>query len=132
MNSKILKAAVTVAFCCAPAWAAAGDFDGTKPLICATIEAHSCFVGEECKRGLPDSVGAPRFMRIDFAKKVIAGPKRTTPIVSLHKSERQLLMQGSELGYAWTIALDSQDGSMNATLVNGDGVIVLFGDCTPQ
>jgi hypothetical protein len=131
MNSKVLKAAA-IALCCAPLWAAAADFDGSKTLICATIEAQDCGVGEGCKQGLPDSVGAPRFMRIDFAKKVVVGPKRSTPIVSFHKSERQLLMQGTELGYAWTIALDSEDGSMNATLVNGDGVVVLFGDCTPQ
>jgi hypothetical protein len=131
MNSKVLKAAA-IALCCAPLWAAAADFDGSKTLICATIEAQDCDVGEGCKQGLPDSVGAPRFMRIDFAKKVVVGPKRTTPIVSLHKSERQLLMQGTELGYAWTIALDSEDGSLNATLVNGDGVVVLFGDCIPQ
>ena len=49
-------------------------------------------------------------MRIDFAKKTIAGPKHTTPIVSMNKNEQDILLQGTELGYAWTVAIDMQDG----------------------
>jgi hypothetical protein len=70
-------------------------------------------------------------MRVDFAKKTIAGPNRTTPIVSLNKSERQILLQGTELGYGWTMAIDAQDGSMAASLIGDDGVIALFGAGAP-
>jgi hypothetical protein len=37
-------------------------------------------------------------------------------------SDGQLLMQGTELGYGWSIALD----------VNREDVFVLFGACTPS
>jgi hypothetical protein len=43
----------------------------------------------------------------------------------------QLLLQGNELGYGWTVALNTGDGTMGATLVNRDGVFVLFGSCMP-
>jgi hypothetical protein len=111
--------------------AAAGDFDGSKLLICATVEAIDCAAGEVCTKGRPDDIGAPSFLRLDFAQKVIVGPKRTTPIVFMEKSDDQLLLQGTELGYGWTLALDQESGTMSVTLVNREEVFVLFGSCTP-
>jgi hypothetical protein len=107
------------------------DFDGSKRLICATVDAHACDPGEACLRGLPDDLGVPRFMRIDFAAKTIAGPKRTTQIRYIDTSADQILMQGTELGYAWTVVLDKTDGAMSMTLVNRDDTFAVFGYCTP-
>ena len=109
----------------------AGDFDGSKLLICASVEALDCAAGEDCTKGRPDDIGAPNFLRIDVAQKVIIGPRQTTPILFIDKSDGQILLQGKELGYGWTLALDQESGSMTATLVNLEGVFVLFGSCTP-
>lgn len=109
----------------------AGDFDGSKPLICATVDAMDCVSGEKCTKGRPGDMGAPAFLRIDFANKTIGGPKRTTSIVSMNTSENQILLQEKELEYGWTFALDQEAGKFSATLVNRDGVFVLFGSCTP-
>jgi len=117
------------------AWTAvqgiAADFDGSKLLICANTEGADCGPGQACTKRRPDDLGAPAFMRIDFANNSIIGPKRTTPIASVEKSANQLLLQGTELGYAWTVALDTVNGNLAATLVDRDGAIVLFGACTP-
>ena len=110
---------------------AAADFDGSKLLICANIEAVDCGAGQACTKGRPDDFDAPTFMRIDFGKKIIVGPKRTTPIVSLEKSANQLLLHGTEMGYAWSLALDTSNGKLAATLVDRNEVMVLFGACTP-
>ncbi len=123
---QIIGALIFVAF----GTAFAGDFDGSKPLICATVDAMDCVPGKKCTEGQPRDMGAPTFMRIDFANKTIGGPKRTTSIVSMDTSENQVLMQGNEQGYGWTFALDQQEGEFSATLVNRDGVFVLFGSCT--
>ncbi len=111
--------------------AAAADFDGSRRLICAPVLAMDCALGDECVRGLPDDIGAPAFMRIDFEKKTVIGPQRTSPIAFMDKSEKQILLQGSELGYGWTIALDQANGKMVATLVDREGAFVLSGSCTP-
>jgi hypothetical protein len=111
--------------------ASAGDFDGSKLLICAPVEAIDCAAGEACTKGQPDDIGAPNFLRIDVAQKVIVGPKRTTPILFMDKSDNQILLQGTELGYSWTLALDQESGKMTATMVNREEVFVLFGSCTP-
>jgi hypothetical protein len=104
----------------------AGDFDG----ICAPVQAFDCAPGEDCAKGLPEEIGAPAFMRIDVANKVVIGPKRTSPILLTDKSEAQLVLQGVEFGYGWVIAIDQETGRMTATLANREGVFVLFGACT--
>jgi hypothetical protein len=109
----------------------AGDFDGSKLLICAPVEAIDCAAGEACTTGRPEALGLPRFLRIDVAQKVIVGPQRTTPILFMDHSDNQLLLHGKELGYGWTLVLDQESGTLSATLVNREGAVVLFGSCTP-
>jgi hypothetical protein len=131
MVTKLRQIALATALLCSTTWVSAADFDGSKALVCATVDAHACGAGEVCLRDLPDGFGMPQFMRIDFASKTIAGPKRTTAIRNIDKSADQVLLQGIELGYAWSIALDKTSGSMALTLVNRDDVFVVFGYCTP-
>src|ERR1041384_3085369 len=68
----------------------AADFDGSKPLMCATIEALDCVPGQSCTKGRASEMGAPPFMRIDFTNKTIGGVKRTTQILSMDKTEDQI------------------------------------------
>ncbi|MFL9911186.1 hypothetical protein [Paraburkholderia sp. RL17-337-BIB-A] len=123
--------AVAVFVCAAPSWVLGADFDGSKPLLCSTIDAHFCDVGEVCYRTLPATLGAPQFIRINFAKKAIVGPQRTTEIQHMEPGDGQLLLQGTEMGYAWSVALNTKTGTMSTTLVNREDVFVLFGSCTP-
>jgi hypothetical protein len=130
---KTFRAAALVVLVCSPfSWALAADFDGSKPLLCATIDAHYCEVGEICYRTLPGVLGAPQFVRINFAKKLVIGPQRTTEIRFMESGEGQLLLEGTELGYAWGIALETKTGAMLTTLVSHENVFVLFGVCTPS
>jgi hypothetical protein len=115
--------------CFAGVPALASDFDGSRVFICAPVQAFDCAAGEDCGKGLPEEIGAPAFMRIDVANKAVIGPKRTSPILLVDKSESQLVLQGTELGYGWVIALDQENGKMTATLANRDGAFVLFGAC---
>ncbi len=126
-----MRKALMATICCMPVLALAADFDGSRILMCATMESHDCSAGEICERGMPQTMGVPTFMRVDVSKKTIEGTKRTTPIASVSKGERQLLLQGSEGAYGWTLVLDTQDGAMTGTLVSRDGVFALFGACTP-
>ena len=118
--------------CLAFGLAHGADFDGSKLLICANMEAADCNPGQTCAKGRPDEFGAPAFIRIDFTNKTIVGPRRTTPIVGMLTDAKQILLQGTEMGYAWSIALNTDSGQLAATLVEHDGVIVLFGACTAQ
>jgi hypothetical protein len=108
----------------------AGDFDGSRLLICAPVQAFDCAAGEDCTKGIPDDIGAPAFMRIDVANKAVIGPKRTSPILHVEKSDAQLVLLGIELGYGWTLAIDQETGKLTVTLANREAAFVLFGVCT--
>jgi hypothetical protein len=110
----------------------AGDaFDGTKPLLCASVEALDCDPGVTCERGIPEIMGAPQFLRIDFAKNEIAGPVRTTKIRSMEKDDDQIVLQGYEIGLGWTLAIDRITGNMRITFAGSGASFIIFGACTP-
>jgi len=108
----------------------ASDFDGTKPLICATVEARDCVLTRRCYTGEAREIGAPAFMRINFDKKTITGTERTTAIAAMEQNEKQLLMQGAELGFGWTLAIDQTNGYFSGSMTNMEGTFLLFGSCT--
>lgn len=105
-------------------------FNGTKPLLCSSIEALDCDPGVTCERGIPETMGAPQFLRIDFAKKEIAGPKRTTAIRMMEKDDDQIVLQGYEIGLGWTLAIDRITGNMRITFAGSDASFIVFGACT--
>lgn len=117
--------------CLAVGAAFAGDFDGSKLLICAAAEARDCVSGDRCDSGIPADFALPTFMRVDIQKKSIAGALRTTAAQFLEKDDKQILMAGTELGFVWTFALDTESGTMSATITDRQGVYALFGSCTP-
>jgi hypothetical protein len=132
MTTKLKRTTLATVWLCSATCVFGADFDGSKPLLCATVDAHDCDVGEICLRALPAALGAPQFLHIDFAKKTVTGPQRTTPIRFMETGQSQILLQGTELGFAWTIVLDRMDGAMTVTLVNREDALVLFGACTPK
>lgn len=111
--------------------ASAADFDGSKPLICAPTEVMDC-VAElpDCWSGSPQQAGAPTFLRIDFAKKTVVGPMRTSAIKHMDRNDEQIILQGVELDMGWTVALDKNTGDVAITLTDRAGAFVLFGSCT--
>jgi hypothetical protein len=105
------------------------DFDGSKPLICAPVEAMDCTSNEGCTKGTPEEIGAPAFLRVDVTNKTVAGSKRTSAIERSDLDANQLLLRGIELGYGWTIAIDQATGKAVFTLTDHDGAFILFGAC---
>jgi hypothetical protein len=70
-------------------------------------------------------------MRVDIARTTIAGPKHTAEIRFVEQGKKHLLMQGTELGFAWTLVLDQQGGTMEGTFADRFGLVTLSGACTP-
>ena len=117
--------------------AQADEFDGSRPLLCATMSAVECVDGSGCENRLPRDLDLPQFLRIDFKTKQIqtvrtGGFRRTAKIGSVSDLQSALLLQGVQDNLGWTISIDKSGGNMSATVTDRDFVFVVFGACMPE
>lgn len=114
----------------------AAGFDGSKPLLCASIETFDCASGGDCLKGTAESMNVPQFIRLDFKAKVARatrpdGEERTSKIGSMTQNDGALILQGVQGGLGWSMAI-AQDGGKMALTAAGEQVgFVIFGACTP-
>ena len=116
--------------------AAAEDFDGSQPLLCASLEAHDCGPGGDCLSGTAKSINAPQFIRIDFEQKQARarrpdGEERTTTLDSVRGDEGKLILQGVQSGLGWSMSITQESGEMALTAAGDRVAYVVFGACTP-
>jgi hypothetical protein len=115
--------------------ARAGDFDGSKTLLCAPSDAQHCTPTSPCERVVLSEVDVPAFIRVRFDKKRLEsiGPEpRTSAIENQRVADGQTILQGAELGRAWSLLVDHATGRMSASAADAEGAFVLFGACTPD
>ena len=116
---------------------AAGDFDGSKPLLCATIETFECGPGIDCYRGTAQSINIPQFLKINFKEQKISGTLEsgevlTTNIEKMESIDGNLILQGVQNGKAWSMVIIGANGKMTLS-VSGDQMgFIVFGACMPQ
>jgi hypothetical protein len=114
----------------------AGDFDGSQPLLCATIKAVECGPEGECFYGMAESVNLPQFFKIDFKKKMISATKesvnkRSSGIKTKEHFDGKLILQGMGDELAWSMAISEQTGKMVITASGEQVGFIVFGACTP-
>ena len=127
-----------------PYSALAGDFDGSKPLLCSVISVVECTPGGECERGSAEDFDISQFLRIDFEKKTITGTSgsgvaRTTGIERMEPVDGKLILQGAEDGVedvrdglGWSMAISEETGKMVLSASGDEVGFVIFGACTPH
>ncbi len=139
------KLALIFFFVCAGATIAfAGDFDGSRPILCSTVDLIECEPGGNCQRVTHDSINAPRFININFKEKSINDPsagehRPTTKIERMEHVDGKLILQGAEEsiegvrdGLGWSLSISEDTGDMVLT-GSGDHVgFVVFGNCILQ
>jgi hypothetical protein len=135
--NRLASLTLGLALASVPLAATAQDFDGSKPLLCSTIETYDCEPGGNCLKGLAQDIDAPQFFFIDFEKGMArtvraSGEERTAEIATRLSDSGELILQGSQLGRAWSVTIGQDDGTM-VLAVAGDGIaFVVFGACTPM
>ncbi len=116
--------------------ARAASFDGSEPLLCASIEAYDCGAGGECFKGTAQDINAPQFIRLDFEQKLaratrLGGEERTAKIESITREGEKLILQGVQMGLGWSMTIAQESGAMALTAVGDQVVFVIFGACMP-
>ena len=142
MNKNNICSAMILCIFMITAPASAGDFDGSKPLMCAVIDIVECGSGGKCQELTAEDVGIPRFLKVNFKKKSITathagGSKKSTTIKNSEHIDGKLILQGAEDGIegvrdgvGWSIAIAEDTGNMVLTASGDDVGFVVFGACT--
>ena len=124
--------------------ASAGDFDGSKELMCTCMRVIECGPDGNCVEVSAEEVGIPVFLRINFEQKTISAPqwgKNQTPsrIENLERIDGKLILQGAEDGFkkikdgvGWSIAISEETGKMVMTGSGDQVAFVVFGACVPR
>ena len=122
--------------------AVAGNFDGSKELLCAVMDLVECQPGGKCQQVTAEEVGIPNFLRIDFKKKKISatftnGSERSSTVENFEKIDGKVIIQGAEDGIegetdglGWSLAITEGTGKMVLTASGDDVGFVIFGACT--
>jgi hypothetical protein len=133
---KTLSRAALAALALSAAPAAAADFDGSKPLLCASVEAIECTQFEKCQQAAFEILNVPTFIRIDFKKKEVTGTlpdgaKRTVKVDTVASNETRTVLQGVDGQRPWTVVIGQELGAMTSTAVDPHTSFIVFGHCTP-
>ena len=142
MNKWITSALITAFVFLIANQALAGDFDGSKPLICALMDLVECQPGGQCQSKSAEELGLPQFVRINFQEKKISstqsgGSERDTAIERLEQIDGKLIIQGAEDGIrdvrdgvGWSLAIAEETGKLVLTASGDEVAFVVFGACT--
>lgn len=120
-----------------PFEAMAGDFDGSKPVICAVIETHECGPNADCRKGTAESINIPQFFKVNFRDELItsirvSGEVQTSSIQRMEHVNGSLFLQGVQNGRAWSAAISESNGKLVLTASGDEEAFVVLGACTDR
>lgn len=137
MKNLLLNLLLAVLLAMSPVAVVAGTTDDVPELWCAVIESFECSAGNDCRRGLPESVNLPRIVKIDFKKKIITEDRfgdsvRTTTIDKLHEVDGKLILHGTQEGMGWNMVINRTNGDLTLSATDDQFGFIVFGACTPR
>ena len=128
--------AVAFAIVLAASTTLADDLTGATTLLCSPAQVNGCQVDENCVSGSPWKQNVPRFIIIDLDEKTLgtteaSGKNRVTPIKNLERDGNVIILQGAEMGRAFSFVINETTGMITFSVaLSGEGVVG-FGACTP-
>ena len=132
--SELIFGAMLVMFAATPA--AADDLTGADRFLCAPGEVTVCAMDGECTSGPPWEFNVPDFIEVDLEAGMLktteaSEENRQTPIPRIIREDGMIVLQGFEMGRAFSFNIDEASGEMTAVAAR-DGLFVgAFGVCTP-
>jgi hypothetical protein len=144
MKKTILLSSVLFVVCMIHTPVGAGDFDGSKPLLCACMRIVQCTPDGNCVQVSAEDIGLPEFLSMNFEQKTVAALPRgenqpPSRIKNMERIYRKLIIQGVEEGVkdvhegvGWTIAISEETGKMVITGSGEQTSMVVFGACIPR
>jgi len=144
MKSTILMSSVLFLICLIHTPATAGDFDGSKALVCACMRIVQCGPDGNCVQVSAEDIGLPEFLSMNFQEKTVSALQRgenqpPSRMKNVERIYRKLIIQGVEEGVkdvhegvGWSIAISEETGKMVITGSGEQTSMVVFGACIPK
>ncbi len=121
--------------------AKAGDFDGSKPILCSVIKVIESTPEGECQEVTPESVAVPQFLMVDLDKKMIKqigknDGDRKSVIKRMERLKGKIILQGSDEGIqdlrdsvGWTAMVSEETGKFVVTASGDQVAFIVYGAC---
>jgi hypothetical protein len=122
---------IFVAMSLVTALASADEFDGSQPLECLAKSGRDCLPTKDACGPLKAESNIKPVLQIDVAKKEVHSPYRTAllPILYTGGTEKSLILQGADLGFAWSAIVNKATGAITISIADRLGAYVIFGQC---
>jgi hypothetical protein len=113
----------------------AEDLTGSSRFLCAPVQATVCFEDGECGIDLPWNLNVPEFIEVDLDAKRLgttaaSGENRETPIEHLSRQDGTIVLQGFEMGRAFSWVISEETGRVTVALAADGASVAVFGACT--
>jgi len=114
----------------------ADDLTGHSKFLCAAVQATECREGGECVTEQPWNLNIPEFIEVDLDAKRLgttqaSGQNRTTAIEHLSRADGFIVLQGFEMGRAFSFVITEQTGRVAVAVATGGRAVAVFAACTP-
>ena len=134
LSSGIVAGVIALMVAAAPA--AADDLAGADRILCALGEVTMCAMDGECTSGPPWEFNVPDFIEVDLEAGLLktteaSGENRQTPIPRIVREDGLIVLQGLEMGRAFSFNIDEASGTMTAVAARNGLFVGAFGVCTP-
>jgi hypothetical protein len=121
----------------------AGDFDGSKPLLCSVLAVIECTPTDGCSEVARESVALPQFLKVDFEQKSVRAAResegnRNSEIKRMERLGGKLILQGADEGIqdvrdgiGWTATVSEETGKFVLTASGDAEAFIVYGACIP-
>ena len=115
---------------------AADDLTGADRFLCAPGEVTVCAMNGECTSGPPWEFNVPDFIEVDLEAGLLktteaSDENRQTPILKIIREDGLIVLQGLEMGRAYSFNIEEASGTMTAVAARNGLFVGSFGVCTP-
>ena len=113
----------------------AADFDGSEPMLCASLDVLECVDGRDCNMVAAEDVDAPQFITVDLKNKELkldrSGRPQSAQLRNRESLNGRLVLQGvgTETGLGWTFSVDEETGRFVVSASGDEVAFIIFGAC---
>jgi hypothetical protein len=114
----------------------ADDLADSNRFLCSPVQATVCFDDGECEIDLPWNLNIPEFIEVDLEARRLSttaasGENRMTPIENVSRRDGLIVLQGFEMGRAFSWVISEETGQVTAAIASEGRAVSVFGSCTP-